>query len=201
MRPALDSAGHRVPRTKPTCLLHTWRPHRWWPFALVLHLDQHQSRRNLHLQYLAKSQSTQCCQSLITHQEATIHWSSNYNGPQSPPWWVHWQHTWFVNKEKKKRKETTKRNSNKWSKAKERQRARSHEEEQVSDPLGKGNGSTHPRQNMLKQRAHTTKSAQGHEPKTHTRVPPAHMQTPLEQMHARRSLGNARQRANQALTA
>jgi hypothetical protein len=66
MRPALDSAGHRVPRTKPTCLLHTWRPHRRRPFALVLHLDQHQSSRNLHLQSLAKSQSTKCCQSLIT---------------------------------------------------------------------------------------------------------------------------------------
>jgi hypothetical protein len=66
MRPALDSAGHRVPRTKPTCLLHTWRPHRRRPFALVLHLYQHQSSRNLHLQYLAKSQSTQRCQSLIT---------------------------------------------------------------------------------------------------------------------------------------
>jgi hypothetical protein len=66
MRPALDSAGHRVPRTKPTCLLHTWRPHRRRPFALVLHLHQHQSSRNLHLQYSAKSQSTQRCQSLIT---------------------------------------------------------------------------------------------------------------------------------------
>jgi hypothetical protein len=29
----------------------------------------------------------------------------------------------------------------------ERQKARSLEEEKVSDPLGKGNGSTHPRQN------------------------------------------------------
>jgi hypothetical protein len=66
MRPALDPAGHRVPRTKPTCLLHTWRPHRQWPFALVLHLHQHESSRNLHLQYLAKNQSTQRCQSLIT---------------------------------------------------------------------------------------------------------------------------------------
>jgi hypothetical protein len=66
MRPALDSAGHRVPRTKPTCLLHTWRPHRRRPFSLVLHQHQHQSSRNLHLQYLAKNQSTQCCQSLIT---------------------------------------------------------------------------------------------------------------------------------------
>jgi hypothetical protein len=64
--PALDPAGHRVPRTKPTCLLHTWRPHRRRPFALVLHLHQHQSSRNLHLQYLAKNQSTQRCRSLIT---------------------------------------------------------------------------------------------------------------------------------------
>jgi hypothetical protein len=66
MRPALDPAGHRVRRTKPTCLLHTWRPHRRRPFALVLHLHQHQSSCNLHLQYLAKNQSTQRCQSLIT---------------------------------------------------------------------------------------------------------------------------------------
>jgi hypothetical protein len=66
MRPALDPAGHRVPRTKPTCLLHTWRPHRQRPFALVLHLHQHESCHNLHLQYLAKNQSTQRCQSLIT---------------------------------------------------------------------------------------------------------------------------------------
>jgi hypothetical protein len=66
MWPALNPDGHRVPRTKTTCLLHTWRPHRQRPFALVLHLYQHQSSHNLHLQYLAKSQSTQCCQSLIT---------------------------------------------------------------------------------------------------------------------------------------
>jgi hypothetical protein len=66
MRPTLDPAGHRVPRTKPTCLLHTWRPHGRRPFALVLHLHQQQSSRNLHLQYLAKNQSTQRCQSLIT---------------------------------------------------------------------------------------------------------------------------------------
>jgi hypothetical protein len=66
MRPALDPTGHRVPQTKPTCLLHTWRPHRQRPFVLVIHLHQHQPRRNLHMQYLAKNQSTQCCQSLIT---------------------------------------------------------------------------------------------------------------------------------------
>jgi hypothetical protein len=54
MRPALDPAGHWVPRTKPTCLLHTCRPHRQRPFVLVLHLHQHKSSLNLHLQYLAK---------------------------------------------------------------------------------------------------------------------------------------------------
>jgi hypothetical protein len=68
MRPALDPTGHRVPRTKPTCLLHTWRPHRQRPFALVLHLHHHESSRNLHLQYLAKNQSTQRCLSLITQR-------------------------------------------------------------------------------------------------------------------------------------
>jgi hypothetical protein len=77
MQSALDPTGLRVPRTKPTCLLHTWRPHRKRPFTLVLHLHQHQSSRNLHLQYLAKNRSTQHCQSLIT-QESTIHWSSNH---------------------------------------------------------------------------------------------------------------------------
>jgi hypothetical protein len=46
--------------------LLVWRPHRRRPFALVLHLHQHESSRNLHLQYLVKSQSTQRCQSLIT---------------------------------------------------------------------------------------------------------------------------------------
>jgi hypothetical protein len=66
MRPVLDPTGHQVPRTKPTCLLHTWRPHRQRPFALVLHLHQHETSRNLHLQYLAKNQSTQHYQSLIT---------------------------------------------------------------------------------------------------------------------------------------
>jgi hypothetical protein len=38
------------------------------PFTLVLHMHQHQSSRNLHLQYLAKNQSTQRCQSLITQE-------------------------------------------------------------------------------------------------------------------------------------
>jgi hypothetical protein len=35
-------------------------------FRTFLHLHQHQSSRDLHLQYFANNQSTQCCQSLIT---------------------------------------------------------------------------------------------------------------------------------------
>jgi hypothetical protein len=56
-----------------------------------------------------------------SHQEVTIHWSSNHIGPQSPPWWVYWQHTHFGNQRERK-KETTKRNWNKWSKANQRQK-------------------------------------------------------------------------------
>jgi hypothetical protein len=41
-------------------------PRRLRPFMPTLHLHQHESSRNLHLQYLAKSQSTPHCQSLIT---------------------------------------------------------------------------------------------------------------------------------------
>jgi hypothetical protein len=41
-------------------------PARHRPFAPTLHLHQRKSSRNLHLQYLAKSQSTPHCKSLIT---------------------------------------------------------------------------------------------------------------------------------------
>jgi hypothetical protein len=66
MRPALDPTCHRVPRTKPTCLLHTRRPHRRWPFALVLHLPSTSQAATCTCNNLAKNQSTQRCQSLIT---------------------------------------------------------------------------------------------------------------------------------------
>jgi hypothetical protein len=41
-------------------------PARHRPFASTLHLHQHKSICDMHLQYLAKSQSTPRCQSLIT---------------------------------------------------------------------------------------------------------------------------------------
>jgi hypothetical protein len=54
-------------------------------------------------------------------------------------------HTYSNLREKKEMKRI-KRNSNKRSKAEKRQKARTLEEDK-SDPLGKGNSSTHPRQN------------------------------------------------------
>jgi hypothetical protein len=57
---------HQVHRTEPTCLSTPRRSHRLRPFTPALHLHQRKSRRNLHMQYSAKSQSTPCCQSLIT---------------------------------------------------------------------------------------------------------------------------------------
>jgi hypothetical protein len=57
------------------------------------------------------------------------------HGTQSPPWWVHWQHPQIVTREKRKRKNEWKRNSNKWSKAKERHRERSPEEDKSRTPL------------------------------------------------------------------
>jgi hypothetical protein len=77
MRPALDPAGHWVPRTKPTCLLHTW--------SLT---DDDLS--HLFFTYTNTSQAATCTcitwprispHNIINHslhQEATIHRSSNH---------------------------------------------------------------------------------------------------------------------------
>jgi hypothetical protein len=133
MRPALDPAGHRVPRTKPTCLLHTWRPHRQRPFTLVLHLHQHQSNRKLHLQYLAKNQSPQRCQSLITP-------GSDHPLVRKPHMVLNLpldeciSNTHLIIKEKTKKKRNDQRNSNKRLKAKQRQRARSLERGKTWSP-------------------------------------------------------------------
>jgi hypothetical protein len=52
------------------------------PFALALHLHQRKSSCNLHLQYSAKSQSTPCCQSLITSRSD----HPSVLGRSSPQW-------------------------------------------------------------------------------------------------------------------
>jgi hypothetical protein len=75
IRPALDPVGHRVPRTKPNCLSTPERPLMHRPFALVLHLYQHKSNRNLHLQYSSRV-SPYHVVNHSSHQGATIHRSS-----------------------------------------------------------------------------------------------------------------------------
>jgi hypothetical protein len=80
---------------------------------------------------------------------------------------VHWNHTHLVTKKKRKRKEMTKRNFNKWSKAKGKAKNKVTWRRQVMGPLGKGNDSTQPRQKQAqakskrppKQSSKTTKNS------------------------------------------
>jgi hypothetical protein len=53
----------------------------------------------------AKSQSNTRCQSLITEEQSSID-HRDAPDPQSPPWWVHWQHTTWneIQRKKVKRK-------------------------------------------------------------------------------------------------
>jgi hypothetical protein len=90
----------------------------------------------------------------------------------------------LVTKEKRKREETTKRNFNKRKKAKEKAKSKITWRRQVLDPLGKGNGSTHPRKN------HTQAKSKDHQNKTQKphRAPPAHMQAPPEPMQPPRRM-------------
>jgi hypothetical protein len=85
--------------------------------------------------------------------------------------------TYMITKKKRKRKETTKRNSNKRSKAKRKAKSKITWRRQVSDPLGKGNGSTHPRQK------HAQEKSPSHQSKAQKlqRAPFAYMQAPLDE--------------------
>jgi hypothetical protein len=100
------------------------------------------------------------------------------HGPQSHPWWVHWQHTHLVTKEKRKRKEMSKRNSNKWSKAETKAKNKITWKRKVSDPLGKGNDLTHLRQNYAQEKS-ANHQTNARKPQW---APPAHMQAPPEPM-------------------
>jgi hypothetical protein len=84
MRPALDPAGHRVPRVSLLVSPLLGGPARHRPFMPTLHLHQRKSSRNLHLQYSTKSQCTPCCQSLITARSDHPPILGR-SGPQSPP--------------------------------------------------------------------------------------------------------------------
>jgi hypothetical protein len=97
------------------------------------------------------------------------------HGPQSPPWWVHWQHPHKVTREKRKRKEMNKKKLQQAIESQTKEKSKITWGRQVSDPLGKGNGSTHLRRNKAKAKSannqtkarKTTKSS----PCTHARSP------------------------------
>jgi hypothetical protein len=69
------------------------------------------------------------------------------HGPQSLPWSVHWQHPHKVTREKRKSKETNKKKLQQVIQSQTKAKSKITWRRQVSDPLCKGNGSTHPRQN------------------------------------------------------
>jgi hypothetical protein len=100
------------------------------------------------------------------------------HGPQAPPWWVHWQHPRKVTREKRKSKETNRQKLQQAIESQGKAKSMITWRRQVSDPLGKGNSSTHPRQNyaQAKRANHQTKARK---PQT---APPAHMQAPPERM-------------------
>jgi hypothetical protein len=84
-----------------------------------------------------------------------------------------------VTKEKRKRKETNEKKLHQAIESQTKAKSKITRRRQVSDPLGKGNGSTHPRQNKAQRKSanHQTKA------QTPQRAPHAHMQTPPEPMH------------------
>jgi hypothetical protein len=96
----------------------------------------------------------------ITHH--TRKWQSTglctTHGPQSPTWWVHWQHTDIVNWEKKK--EMNKKKLQQAIDSQRKAKSKITWRRQVSDTLGKGNDSTHPRQNHAQEKStnHQTKA-------------------------------------------
>jgi hypothetical protein len=116
----------------------------------------------------------------ITHhtrkRPSTGPWTRH--SPQSPPWWVQWQHTHIVTWKKRKRKETNKKKLQQAIESQRKAKSKITWRRQVSDPLGKGNGSTHSRQNyaQAKSTKHQTKSRKPQ------RAPSAHMQAPSKPM-------------------
>jgi hypothetical protein len=102
------------------------------------------------------------------------------HGPQSPPWWVHWQHPHKVTREERKRKEMNKKKLQQAIESQTKAKSKITWRRQVSDPLGKGNGSTHPRQNYAQ-----TKSANHQTKARNTQRAPLHTcKLPLNQCNS-----------------
>jgi hypothetical protein len=100
------------------------------------------------------------------------------HGFESPPWWVHWQHTHILTWEKRKRKETNKKKLQQAIESQRKAKRKITWRRQVSDHLGKGNGSTHPRQSYAQAKS-TNHQTKAQKPQ---RAPPAHLQAPHKEL-------------------
>jgi hypothetical protein len=100
---------------------------------------------------------------------------------------VHWQHPQIVTWEKRKRKETNKKKLQQAIESQRKAKKKITWRWQVSNPLGKGNGSTHPRQIYAQEKStnHQTKNSKTmmSSPCTHARSPWTNA-TPAGRMHA-----------------
>jgi hypothetical protein len=101
------------------------------------------------------------------------------HGPQSPPWWVHWQHPHEVTQEKRKRKETSKKKPQQAIESQRKEKSKITWRRTSVAPLRQGQ-----RLNTSETNHAQTKSA-NHRTKARTpqRAPPAHMQAPPEPKH------------------
>jgi hypothetical protein len=104
---------------------------------------------------------------------------------------VHWQHPHKVTREKRKRKETNKKKLQQAIKIQKKAKSKITWRRQFSDPLGKGNDSTHPRQNYAQAKSanHQTKARKTtkRSPCTHASSPWTNA-TPPGRMHAKHHL-------------
>jgi hypothetical protein len=107
--------------------------------------------------------------------------------PQSPPWQVHWQHTHIVTWEKRKRKETNKKNLQQAIESQTKANRKITWRRHVSDPLGNDNGSTHARRNYGQENSanHQTKARKTTKSSSCTHaISPWTNATPPGRMHA-----------------
>jgi hypothetical protein len=117
----------------------------------------------------------------ITHH--TRKWASTgprtTHGPQSPLDECIDNTQDLVTREKRKRKETNKRIPQQGIESQRKAKSKITWRRQISDPLGKSNGSTHSRQN------HAQSKSANHQSKARTmqRAPTTHMQAPHEPKH------------------
>jgi hypothetical protein len=84
------------------------------------------------------------------------------HGPQSPPWWVHWQHPHIITRKKRKRKETNKKKLQQAIESQIKAKSKITWRRQVSDPLGKGNNTSETKLRSSKERRPPNQNSKNH---------------------------------------